>query len=55
MSLTADVFEYYAGLALDIKGQVVSNYVSDAIGMILKDFKQEAIRTGDEVATRLKA
>jgi len=37
VALTADVFEYYAGLALDIKGQVVSNYVSDAIGMILKE------------------
>ena len=37
VSLTADVFEYYAGLALDIKGQVISNYVSDAIGMILKE------------------
>jgi len=37
VALTADVFEYYAGLALDIKGQVISNYVSDAIGMILKE------------------
>src|SRR6266540_1312064 len=37
VALTADVFEYYAGLALDIKGQVVSNYVSDAIGLILKE------------------
>src|SRR3990170_3982553 len=35
--MTADVFDYYAGLALDIKGQVVSNYVSDAIGLILKE------------------
>jgi acyl-CoA reductase-like NAD-dependent aldehyde dehydrogenase len=37
VALTADVFEYYAGLALDIKGQVVSNYINDAIGMILKE------------------
>ena len=37
VGMVADVFDYYAGLALDIKGQVVSNYVSDAIGMILKE------------------
>jgi acyl-CoA reductase-like NAD-dependent aldehyde dehydrogenase len=37
IAMTADVFDYYAGLALDIKGQVVSNYVDDAIGMILKE------------------
>src|SRR3990172_2183904 len=35
--MTADVFDYYSGLALDIKGQVVSNYVSDALGLILKE------------------
>ena len=37
VALTADVFDYYAGLALDVKGQVVSNYVNDAVGMILKE------------------
>jgi acyl-CoA reductase-like NAD-dependent aldehyde dehydrogenase len=37
VGMVADVFDYYAGLALDIKGQVVSNYVDDAIGMILKE------------------
>ncbi len=37
VAMTADVFDYYAGLALDIKGQVVSNFVDDAIGMILKE------------------
>ncbi|HEV8573849.1 MAG TPA: aldehyde dehydrogenase family protein [Dehalococcoidia bacterium] len=37
VALTSDVFDYYAGLALDIKGQVVSNYVDDAIGLILKE------------------
>jgi len=37
VALTADVFDYYSGLALDVKGQVVSNYVNDAIGMILKE------------------
>jgi hypothetical protein len=35
--------------------QVLEAQPHRAIGMILKDFKQEAIRTGDEVATRLKA
>lgn len=37
VAMTADVFDYYAGLALDIKGQVVSNYVDDALGLILKE------------------
>ena len=37
VTLTADVFEYYAGLALDVKGEVVSNYVDDALGLILKE------------------
>ena len=37
VGMAADVFDYYAGLALDIKGQVVSNYVDDAIGLILKE------------------
>src|SRR3990172_4595278 len=35
--MTADVFDYYAGLALNVKGQVVSNYVDDALGLILKE------------------
>ena len=37
VALTAQVFDYYSGLALDIKGQVISSYVPDAIGMILKE------------------
>jgi acyl-CoA reductase-like NAD-dependent aldehyde dehydrogenase len=37
VALTADVFDYYAGMALNVKGQVVSNYADDAIGMILKE------------------
>jgi acyl-CoA reductase-like NAD-dependent aldehyde dehydrogenase len=37
VALTADVFEYYAGLALDVRGQVRSSYVDDAIGLILKE------------------
>jgi acyl-CoA reductase-like NAD-dependent aldehyde dehydrogenase len=37
VTLTADVFDYYAGMALNVKGQVVSNYADDAIGLILKE------------------
>jgi acyl-CoA reductase-like NAD-dependent aldehyde dehydrogenase len=37
VALTADVFDYYAGMAINVKGQVVSNYTDDAIGMILKE------------------
>src|SRR3970282_383436 len=37
VGMTADVFDYYAGLALNVKGQVVSNYVDDALGLILKE------------------
>jgi acyl-CoA reductase-like NAD-dependent aldehyde dehydrogenase len=37
VALTADVFEYYAGLAMNVTGQVRSNYVDDALGLILKE------------------
>ena len=37
VALNAVVFDYYAGLALDVKGSVRSNYVDDAIGFILKE------------------
>jgi acyl-CoA reductase-like NAD-dependent aldehyde dehydrogenase len=37
VQLTADVFEYYAGLALNVKGQAVTNYVDDAVGLIVKE------------------
>jgi acyl-CoA reductase-like NAD-dependent aldehyde dehydrogenase len=37
VALTADVYDYYAGLALNVKGQAVSNYVDDALGLILKE------------------
>ncbi|MEX2392243.1 MAG: aldehyde dehydrogenase family protein [Dehalococcoidia bacterium] len=37
VALTADVFEYYAGMAMNVKGQVVSNIVDDALGLILKE------------------
>ena len=37
VALTANVFDYYAGLAAEIKGQVLSTQVPDAIGLILKE------------------
>ncbi len=37
VALTADVFEYYAGLAMNVKGQAISNVVDDALGLILKE------------------
>jgi acyl-CoA reductase-like NAD-dependent aldehyde dehydrogenase len=37
VALTAEVFEYYAGLAMNVKGQALSNYVDDAMGLILKE------------------
>ncbi len=35
--MAADVFDYYAGLALDVKGQAITGYVPDAIGLVLKE------------------
>jgi aldehyde dehydrogenase (NAD+)/betaine-aldehyde dehydrogenase len=37
VALTSQVFDYYAGLAVEIKGQVLSTQVPDAIGLILKE------------------
>ncbi len=37
VALTADVFEYYAGLAMNVSGSVRSNIADDAIGLILKE------------------
>jgi len=37
VALNAVVFDYYAGLALDVKGSVRSNFVDDAMGFILKE------------------
>ena len=37
VSLAADVFDYYAGLALDVKGQAITGYVPDAMGLVLKE------------------
>jgi acyl-CoA reductase-like NAD-dependent aldehyde dehydrogenase len=37
VALTADVFEYYAGLALNVKGEVHTAVVDDAVGLVLKE------------------
>ncbi len=37
VALVAEVFDYYAGMALNVKGQVISNYVDDALGLVLKE------------------
>ncbi|HEY8765820.1 MAG TPA: aldehyde dehydrogenase family protein [Dehalococcoidia bacterium] len=37
VALTADVFEYYAGLAMNVTGSVRSNIADDALGLILKE------------------
>jgi acyl-CoA reductase-like NAD-dependent aldehyde dehydrogenase len=34
---TAEVFEYYAALALDLRGEAVSQHTPDAIGLILRE------------------
>jgi acyl-CoA reductase-like NAD-dependent aldehyde dehydrogenase len=33
----ADVFDYYAGLALDLRGEAISQQVPDALGLVLKE------------------
>jgi acyl-CoA reductase-like NAD-dependent aldehyde dehydrogenase len=35
--LTAEVFDYYAALALDQRGELVSQHVASALGMIVKE------------------
>ena len=37
VALTADVFEYYAGMAMNVTGSVRSNIADDALGLILKE------------------
>jgi aldehyde dehydrogenase (NAD+)/betaine-aldehyde dehydrogenase len=37
VALTADVFEYYSGLAMNVKGHALSNIVDDALGLVLKE------------------
>ena len=34
---TAATFDYYAGVALDIRGDAITNYVADAVGLVLKE------------------
>jgi acyl-CoA reductase-like NAD-dependent aldehyde dehydrogenase len=34
---TAEVFEYYAALALDLRGEAVSQHTPDALGLILRE------------------
>ena len=35
--LTADVFDYYAALALDLRGEAISQHTPDALGLILRE------------------
>ena len=37
IAMAADVFDYYAGLALDIKGDAITNYVADAVGLTVRE------------------
>jgi acyl-CoA reductase-like NAD-dependent aldehyde dehydrogenase len=37
VSLTAEVFEYYAALAQDLRGESISQHTSDALGLILHE------------------
>lgn len=37
ISMAADVYDYYAGLALDIRGDAITNFVPDAVGLTVKE------------------
>jgi acyl-CoA reductase-like NAD-dependent aldehyde dehydrogenase len=37
VAFTADVYDYYAGLALDLKGDSITNYVPDAVGLTVRE------------------
>ena len=37
VAMAADVYDYYAGLALDIRGDSITNYVPDAIGLTVHE------------------
>jgi acyl-CoA reductase-like NAD-dependent aldehyde dehydrogenase len=37
IAMAADVFDYYAGLALDMKGDAITNYVPDAVGLTVHE------------------
>ena len=37
IAMAADVFDYYAGLALDIRGDAITNFVPDAVGLTIHE------------------
>ena len=37
IAMAADVYDFYAGLALDIRGDAITNYAPDAIGMTVHE------------------
>ncbi len=37
VAMTADVFEYYAGLALDEKGEAITSFAPDAVGLTVHE------------------
>jgi aldehyde dehydrogenase (NAD+)/betaine-aldehyde dehydrogenase len=37
IAMAADVYEYYAGLALDIRGDALTNFVPDAVGLTVHE------------------
>ena len=37
IAMAADVYDYYAGLALDMKGDAITNFVPDAVGLTVKE------------------
>ncbi len=37
IAMAADVYDYYAGLALDIKGDAITNFVPDAVGLTVRE------------------
>src|ERR1700674_3432079 len=37
IAMAADVYDYYAGLALDMRGDAISNFVPDAVGLTVHE------------------
>src|SRR4029079_12269725 len=37
VAMAADVYDYYAGLALDVKGDSITNFVPDAVGLTVHE------------------
>jgi acyl-CoA reductase-like NAD-dependent aldehyde dehydrogenase len=37
VAMAADVYDYYAGLALDMKGDAITNFVPDAVGLTVHE------------------